>query len=254
MNANFRPAPRKQVGLISEEESRPHPFYWMNFEKILDVQCRGPAKTFSPRPAITMMPSIGYFETENQIGFQNSHSVPKNQTMKKSNILFLDFDGVLISSRSRLAIGNYPAFDPVSCSLVEKVCRYCHAQIVIYSAWREGRTKSEIEAILGSVGISPSLMHRDWATSNLGGRREIEIKEWLHSHPEIKRHVILDDGADPKTLFPHVVQPDADAGLMLEHVIDVCALFEMPFEPLFMSAGLKPAKEDHSRYQEKITS
>jgi hypothetical protein len=77
--------------------------------------------------------------------------------MQNPNILFLDIDGVLISSRSRLAKADYPAFDPVSCGLVEKVSRHCGAKLVICSAWRENRSRGDFEAILSSIGISPDL-------------------------------------------------------------------------------------------------
>ncbi len=165
--------------------------------------------------------------------------------MENSSILFLDIDGVLITSRSRLAQSTYPAFDPVSCALVEAVSRHCSAKLVICSAWREGRSTSDFTSLLSSIGISPVLLHTDWATPLVDCQREQEIKAWLDAHPGTKRHAILDDDADPKMPSHHLVQPDPDVGLTLAHVIEVCSLLNVPFEPLFLKAGLKPTLEDH---------
>lgn len=168
----------------------------------------------------------------------------------KENVLFLDIDGVLISSRSRLAQATYPAFDPVSCGLVEMVTQHCCAEIVICSAWRENRSRYEMETILSTVGISSERLHSDWATPVLDGQRSKEIKAWLEAHPETVRYAVLDDDADKRDLFPHLVQPNPDLGVTLEHIIEICALFEVPFEPLFIHREVKPAREDRVLYDQ----
>jgi len=91
----------------------------------------------------------------------------------------------------------------------------------------------------------------DWATPTVDGQRELEIESWLQAHPGTHQHAILDDGADAKRLAPHLVQPDSDIGLRLEDIIEVCAIFGLPFEPLFLDAGLKPTPEDHAIYHAK---
>lgn len=163
-------------------------------------------------------------------------------------IIFLDIDGVLISSRSRLAFGGYPAFDPVSCGLVETICRISGSRLVICSAWRERRTRKEMEAILTSVSISSGHLHEDWATVIIG-TREKEIIEWLERHPETDHHAILDDGVALEKLAPNLVQPDPDIGLTLENFIEICALLSIGFEETFTASGVKPTKEDRILFE-----
>ena len=91
-------------------------------------------------------------------------------------------------------------------------------------------------------------MHDDWATPVAGGQRVKEIQSWLLRHPEISGHVVLDDGGGMETLAPHLIQPDSDIGILLDHVIDACALLGVPFEKWFLERGVKPTKDDLVRY------
>lgn len=108
-----------------------------------------------------------------------------------TKIPFLDIDGVLITSRSRLAAGTYPAFDPVSCSLVQLVCEHCQAGIVICSYWRENRAKEAFQSILEAIGIGSGLLHEDWATPMLDGQREMEITEGTGQSSHYRLHGIF---------------------------------------------------------------
>ena len=171
--------------------------------------------------------------------------------LKTMKTLFLDIDGVLITSRSRLAIGGYPAFDPVACQLIDTLCSHTSAKLVICSAWRERRTKAEMEEIFASVSISKDHLHDEWATPIIGGQRVKEIQDWLQRHPETTHYAILDDGIGLEGLEHRVVQPDSDIGILIEHIIDLCALLDEQFEKWFLDAGVKPTKNDFHRYSLK---
>ncbi len=168
-------------------------------------------------------------------------------------ILFLDIDGVLITSRSMLALATYPAFDPVACQLIDAFCQRSGAKIVICSAWREERSKADLEAILDSMPIAKSHLHDDWATPVIFGPRSREVQEWLSRHPETTHYAVLDDGIGLEDLAHHVIQPDSDVGLLLDHMIDLCALLDMPFEKWFVDAGIKPTKKDFERSSRKAS-
>jgi hypothetical protein len=105
-----------------------------------------------------------------------------------------------------------------------------------------------MEGILESILISKGNLHEDWATPIIGGQRVNEIQNWLLRHPETTHYVVLDDGPGVEALAPHLIQPDPDVGILLDHVIDVCALLDVPFEKWFMDAGVKPTKDDLSRH------
>ena len=168
-------------------------------------------------------------------------------------ILFLDIDGVLISSRSMLALATYPAFDPVACRLIEAFCQRSKARIVICSAWREGRNKSDMEGIFDSMPIAKTHLHEDWATPVIFGPRAREIQDWLSRHPETSHYAVLDDGIGLEELEHRVVQPDSDIGILIEHIIDLCALLDVQFEKWFVDVGVKPTKNDSERYSLKAS-
>jgi hypothetical protein len=126
-------------------------------------------------------------------------------------IIFLDFDGVLNSHRSRVATGRGAllCFDPISVLLVQKLALQAHAHVVISSAWREGATLIRLREILTQVGGSDLALLVIGKTGRLPSCRGAEIADWMADHPS--RHngsyVILDDEADVlEVQRPHLVQ------------------------------------------------
>ncbi len=114
-------------------------------------------------------------------------------------IIFLDFDGVLNSLRTTLAMGgcNRHQFDPIAIGLVERLARGAGASVVVSSAWRIGSDVMELRAILS--GYSAKLASRViGVTPQSLGRRGEQIAQWLAEHPSEHdgRFVILDDDAD----------------------------------------------------------
>ncbi|WP_370156452.1 HAD domain-containing protein [Ferrovibrio sp.] len=148
------------------------------------------------------------------------------------NVIFLDFDGPLITHRSQyfipkrsaaeveylidlpepidldgldidLAKTRIPAFDPIAVSLLQKLVFGHLAQIVVSSSWRK-IGKSNIEAILEVNGIPPCLHHRKWSTDFIGltATRSAEILTWLQQAgergEEVTSYAAIDD--DPNIL------------------------------------------------------
>lgn len=113
-------------------------------------------------------------------------------------ILFLDFDGVILTLRTTLAHkkrgwSNAPP-DPVLCSLIAHVCD-AGARIVVCSAWRD--IEQSCKAKLAEADLV-KFLHADWCTPDAAGldsldARPFEIADWLKRHPEETDYLIADD-------------------------------------------------------------
>lgn len=111
-------------------------------------------------------------------------------------VLFLDFDGVILTLRQALAQGttwSRSTPDPVATAAIAR-CGNAGVKIVVSSSWRdhEPSTKEKLEQ-----GGLIDFLHDDWRTkdyaSEPGGSRPTEIAEWLSRHPEVTAYRILDD-------------------------------------------------------------
>lgn len=134
-----------------------------------------------------------------------------------NKILFLDIDGVLNSTRSVTAFGNYPhphdievsqsRFDWVAVGLIRKLCQETGANIVLSSTWRKGGNRQKLAKILDLpiVGETPE---------KIGGHRGYEIAEWLKSHSP-KKFAIVDDDTDMlESQLPFFVNTSHEEGLL----------------------------------------
>ena len=124
-------------------------------------------------------------------------------------ILFLDFDGVLITWRSHFArkdmstkAWEHP--DPVCANFLRNVIEMSTIpmHIVVSSSWRKG----EIDTmnLLTKCNLIDKL-HTDWATTTRWPQdgvpaRGWQIAEWVKAHPDIIDYRILDDDSD---MLPH---------------------------------------------------
>lgn len=123
------------------------------------------------------------------------------------NIIFLDFDGVLNSTRSVVAFHNRSgngwrddSLDDVAVNLVRRLCEEGPASIVISSTWRRGRQIDFFTKLFKEhhkwdptpiVGMTPRSMR---------GHRGNEVAEWLEEYEQnggiINNYVCLDDSSD----------------------------------------------------------
>jgi hypothetical protein len=118
-------------------------------------------------------------------------------------IIFLDFDGVILTARTQAA-ARAEAGQRVGWSranpdqLVCAVLRACCAQgcrLVISSAWRDMGPKCDEKLKAGRLA---DLLHADWRTTlqtsgGLASDRPWQIAEWLSRHPEVTSYRIVDD-------------------------------------------------------------
>lgn len=153
--------------------------------------------------------------------------------MTKPNVVFLDMDGVVCTTRACVAMGNVGAgftyLDPIALMLVKRLCMENNAKIVMSSAWRQWYDKTAMEAILGAA--CPSLDRyiwphfKDWRTSSFDFQNEAsdtsdrgrEIKRWIDEHEtDFNNFVILDDMADMRPLQANLVRCDLHNGIGFE--------------------------------------
>jgi hypothetical protein len=134
------------------------------------------------------------------------------------NVIFLDIDGVLNTTRSAIAqrmaqnkksvSGHSREFDPVGSGMLRALCFEFGAKIVISSTWRFGadmsgnstdRFKSALYNNLKENDLL-EYIHEDWRTIDMGrvveSCRGDEIEEWLERHKEVTNYVIFDDDVD----------------------------------------------------------
>ena len=113
-------------------------------------------------------------------------------------IIFLDFDGVLNSLRSRVATGHgaHQCHDTIAVQLVQRLAANADAHVVISSAWRVGVEVEMLQGTLRAWG-GPALAERvigktpDFFTRPRGE----EIARWLadNGRSDQADYVILDD-------------------------------------------------------------
>jgi len=139
-------------------------------------------------------------------------------------ILFLDIDGVLNSTRTLAAFGDYPhsfsasdmeKFDDVAIALIRRVCIDTSCEIVLSSSWRIDHTCVQAAYALDLPIIDSTPILNNTA-------RGFEINAWLSYNPKVECYAIVDD-IDAMLDFqkPFFVQTDANVGLTLENYWDL---------------------------------
>jgi GTP cyclohydrolase II len=112
-------------------------------------------------------------------------------------VLFLDMDGVVVTLRSHMALGQVGGmmrkFDPIAIGYINRFCAEFDMSIVVSSVWRKSHNVPEL---LVAEGVTVPF-HKDWKTGNgRTGFRGQEIQDWLEAHPEAKHYSIWDDDRD----------------------------------------------------------
>ncbi len=112
-------------------------------------------------------------------------------------VVFLDIDGVLNSLGTMIALGSASRhWDRVAGGLLYQLCTKADASIVISSAWRVGRTITDLGDILdvqARRGLGKFVIGKTKQTSFMRGE---EIELWLKDNPGVDRYIIIDDSND----------------------------------------------------------
>jgi hypothetical protein len=156
---------------------------------------------------------------------------------RQLNIVFLDFDGVLVTEKSafrRLSTGIVS--DPDAITALNYLIAETDAYLVITSAWRLEYTASELSGLLQSWGVRSRIL----GITPCGSNRSVEIQVWLDEYrgPDpIGAFVILDDMTDMGNLSSRLIATDFEIGLTMTHARRACELLNRPIAYARPNAG-----------------
>ena len=167
-------------------------------------------------------------------------------------IIFLDVDGVFVTSRSWLGTrkkrsGMASEFDPIALEIIRKLCERTESKIVISSTWRKisvlesgSENKNNLYNTFKKAGLIEYVFMPSWRTVSLDfetrpndfpsiekwkGGREIdeyclrgdEIDRWLkHNGKDVEKYCIIDDDYDftDYQIENHLVHTDTREGFL----------------------------------------
>ncbi len=139
-----------------------------------------------------------------------SNLSPLYKTMN-SKILFLDFDGVLITHESepaRLPLG----LGKNEMRSLKKILAAVNCKIVVTSTFRVGKPIVWFRELFGAYNIEPERV-LDSTPVIKDAKRGVEIDAWLKSHTKVRNFVILDDTADLGMHEDRLIRVDFNVGL-----------------------------------------
>lgn len=144
-------------------------------------------------------------------------------------LVFLDFDGVLNSSRFYTVRPSHEfRLDRAAVARVNELLDRTGAKVVVSSVWRIGRSIEALQAVLEEYGFRGRVIGR---TPRLRAAiRGEEIREWLVTHPkvDVTSFVIIDDDADMVDLSDRLVQTTHRYGITRRHVVAAVRMLEQP--------------------------
>ncbi|MFL6797965.1 MAG: HAD domain-containing protein [Xanthobacteraceae bacterium] len=120
-------------------------------------------------------------------------------------VIFLDIDGVLNCTTTPNPRKFPYIVDPNLCAKLRTLVGATGAEVVLSSTWRYDPVGLLAAKHFGIpfIGVLPDLP---------GQPRSVEVREWLHRHPDVERFVVIDDDDDELDNFP-LFQPSAKTGL-----------------------------------------
>ena len=123
-------------------------------------------------------------------------------------MIFLDIDGVLAPIRSWERYGD---LDPACIGILNEIVARGHADVVVSSTWRYGKTVAELQEMLDAQGFTGRVLDKT-PSGTPGADRGEEIAAWLAEHA-VGGYVIIDDHVDMGELRSHLVQTQPAQGL-----------------------------------------
>lgn len=131
-------------------------------------------------------------------------------------VLFLDVDGVLNNSHTRVSPDGFFGTDPHMVLLLDRIIQATKCQVVLSSAWRHHKPSM---AYIGKM-IHGGLLSKTGDAEN--GHRGREIQDWLDewndlATDKVERYAIVDDDSDMlEEQLPSFFQTKWETGLTEE--------------------------------------
>jgi hypothetical protein len=183
-----------------------------------------------------------------------------------NNVILLDFDGPLFSSRAirflpknhalHPSVKDYCAtlesqlwaqatsyiwMDPIAVAILNKVYQDYPYEIVVSSSWAEFSSRDELRRLFDMNGIEAEF-HDDWVTPReRTSFRITEVSQWIRTHP-LANYVCIDDPqsgdylVDEKSLLHHSIEPerviivDPEIGIESHHYDKIVELFDRTYD------------------------
>jgi hypothetical protein len=123
-------------------------------------------------------------------------------------VIFLDIDGVVAPTPSRL---HYGQLEPHCVQVLNEIVARSGAEVVVSSSLRFGMSVPQLQQLLDEAGFVGQVVDKT-PTDMRGAARGDEIAAWLAAHA-VDSFVILDDHRDMGTLLGHLVQTATVVGL-----------------------------------------
>lgn len=160
-------------------------------------------------------------------------------------VLFLDFDGVLNSSKYMQELSaegrswgdKSNQLDRRAVALLNKIIEKSGCKVVISSTWRMGRSLPTLREILETAGFKGEVIGKttEGPGQTASGllttsyHRGFQIQMWLNEAKKLGRYdveefVILDDDSDMEHLTDRFVKTSFSMGLQEEHVMQALKL------------------------------
>ena len=139
--------------------------------------------------------------------------------MNFNRIVFLDFDGVISTSRT-----HFMDLDPICMTPLQRIIRETQALIVISSSWRVGRELDEFVHNFERFGLGASVVGMTPVTNGTTRGREIQL--WLERNPTNVFVIIDDEIWDMSPFENRTVQTRIETGLTEEDADRVIQMFQ----------------------------
>lgn len=134
-------------------------------------------------------------------------------------IIFLDFDGVIVTARSR-----YRSGDTRCIRWLNKVIKTTGASIVVSSCWRIGENAATLQNQLTSWGVRGTVVG---VTPHIKGpdvERGDEIMRWLLDCKTPTTFVVLDDDSDMRGCQHRHIKCDYLLGMTQKDAVKAIAM------------------------------
>lgn len=141
--------------------------------------------------------------------------------MEKINVLFLDVDGVVNSSKTAQMADSFFGIDPYLAFLIGNMVDDLDLKVVLSSSWRNSEEGVRIikEKVCAIMDVTPNIRG--------ASIRGDEIKLWLDKHPEVEKYAIIDDDTDfLKEQMPNFFKTSWDTGVTPDIIEKIKKHFE----------------------------
>jgi len=135
--------------------------------------------------------------------------------MKFERIIFLDFDGVIVTQTTR-----FNKMDPLCMTQLKRVIDETDAWLVISSTWRHRKNLDQIKDIFTDHGFEEMGTRVIGLTPILNGYmiRGREIEKWIIDNEKwdelhMKSFIILDDDSDMEPFMDRLIKTDRHKGM-----------------------------------------